>query len=116
MKLRSRAQRQARASLILLVLLALAAPAAWALGPENVLILANQDDPGSIEIAEHYAKRRRIEVSRILKLKTSKEEEIDRTEFMEQIYEPVHRAVKADPRICVIVPTRGVPLKVKVRN
>jgi uncharacterized protein (TIGR03790 family) len=98
-----------------LVLFLLASPL-WAIGPENVLIVANEKVEGSVEIAEYYAKRRRIDVNQILKISASDKEEITREEFTRDIWEPVQRSVKASSKICVIVPTRGVPLKVKDRS
>ncbi|MCC7509821.1 MAG: TIGR03790 family protein [Planctomycetes bacterium] len=85
----------------------------WAFGPDNVLIVANDKAAGSVEIAEYYARARGIAPARILRLSTSEAEEIDRETFNKQIWEPVTKAVLADDSIMVIVPTRGVPLKVK---
>ncbi|MBX3459150.1 MAG: TIGR03790 family protein [Planctomycetes bacterium] len=85
----------------------------WALGAGNVLIVANDKSTGSVEIAEMYAKARGIKAERILTLKTSDAEEIDRDTFNREIWEPVKKAVLADESIRIIVPTRGVPLKVK---
>lgn len=98
------------ASVILLIVMA--APLC-ALGPDNVLILANSKAAGSVEIAEYYAKLRGISPERILKISASEQEEIKREEFTKEIWEPTRAAVLADEKICVIVPTRGVPLKVK---
>jgi uncharacterized protein (TIGR03790 family) len=98
------------------LILFMAAAPLWALGPENVLIVANTKVQGSVEIAEHYASLRGIDAARILKISASEQEEITREEFDKDIRGPVRAAVLADAKICVIVPTRGVPLKVRDRT
>jgi uncharacterized protein (TIGR03790 family) len=85
----------------------------WALGPENVLIVANEDAEGSVEIAEYYAKHRGIDPARILKVKAPTSEEITREQFNTQLWKPIQEAVQADQSILAIVSTRGVPLKIR---
>lgn len=92
------------------LLCVLAAGSAFALDGSNVLIIANEKADGSVEIAEYYAKLRQVPPGQILKLSTS---EITREEFNRDILAPVRKYVLANDNILIIVPTRGVPLKVK---
>lgn len=95
-----------------LALLVIATPLA-ALDASNVLIVANEKVHGSTEIAEYYAELRGIPKEQILKIEASKDEEISRADFNETIWEPVQKYVLDHDNILAIVPTRGVPLKVK---
>lgn len=95
-----------------LVLLVAAAPL-FALEASNVLVVANEKVHGSTEIAEYYADLRGIPREQILKISASKDEEISRADFNETIWEPVKKYVLERDNILAIVPTRGVPLKIK---
>lgn len=96
----------------LLVLLLLAAPlSAWE--PAEVVILANSKAEGSVELADFYAEARGIPKDHILTLSTSDKEEISRAEFTKEIWEPVRKFIKDRPKVLYLVPTRGVPLKVR---
>lgn len=95
-----------------LVLLLISTPL-FALDASNVLIVANEKIHGSVEIAEYYAELRGIPKDQILKISASKDEEISRADFNETIWEPVKKHVLAHDNILAIVPTRGVPLKIK---
>ncbi len=93
----------------------LAAPLC-AIEPGEVLILANSKAEGSVGIAEYYAEMRGIPKEQILKLAASDKEEISRDEFNKDIWDPVRKYLAANEKIVCIVPTRGVPLKVKQQN
>lgn len=84
-----------------------------ALEPANALIVYNDKAGGSLEIAEYYAGVRGVPKEQILKISTSDQEEITRAEFNKDILAPVKEYVLAHDNILCIVPTRGVPLKVK---
>lgn len=84
-----------------------------ALDGSNVLVIANEKAEGSVEIAEYYAGLRGVPTGQILKISTSDKEEITRDEFNREILEPVRKYVLANDNILILVPTRGVPLKVK---
>lgn len=98
--------------LVVLGLCLLPTPA-LALQPDQVLIVANDLAPGSVEIAEHYARLRNIPAGRIVKLHASQQEQIERSHFTAAILEPISKALVANPKLLVIVCTRGVPLKIK---
>jgi uncharacterized protein (TIGR03790 family) len=94
------------------LLIAFAAPL-LAIDASNVLIVANDKAEGSVDIAKYYAEMRGIPEAQILKISASEQEEISRAEFNKDIWEPVKKYVLEHDNILVIVPTRGVPLKVK---
>ena len=96
----------------MLFALLLAAPLC-ALEPSEVMIVANTKAEGSVDVAEYYAGLRGIPVEHILKLSTSPNEEITREEYEKEIRDPVKKWLAEHPKILCIVPTRGVPLKVK---
>ena len=98
---------------ILGLVLLLAVSPLYALDASNVLIVANDKVHGSVEIAEYYAELRGVPIEQILKISASKDEEITRADFNETIWEPVSKYVLEHDNILAIVPTRGVPLKVK---
>ncbi|MCA8914505.1 MAG: TIGR03790 family protein [Planctomycetes bacterium] len=95
-----------------MLLLALAAPL-LAIDASNVLIVANEKAEGSVDIANYYSEMRGVPADQILKISASENEEITRDEFNKDIWGPVQKYVLAHDNILVIVPTRGVPLKVK---
>jgi uncharacterized protein (TIGR03790 family) len=96
---------------VLGLLTTLAAPL-FAIDASNVLIVANDKAEGSVEIAKYYAELRGVPEAQILKISASEQEEVSRAEFNKDIWEPVKKYVVEHDNILVIVPTRGVPLKV----
>ena len=94
------------------LLMALTAPV-WALDASNVLIVYNDKAEGSLEIANYYSEMRGVPKEQILKISASDKEEITRAEFNKDIWAPVQNYVLEHENILAIVPTRGVPLKVK---
>ncbi len=102
-----------KAALFVALLAIVVAAPLFALDGSNVLVIANEKAEGSVEIAEYYADLRGVPASQILKISTSDKEEITRDEFNREILEPVRKYVLANEKILILVPTRGVPLKVK---
>jgi uncharacterized protein (TIGR03790 family) len=94
------------------LVLACAAPL-FALDASNVLIVANEKAEGSVEIAEYYQKVRGIPEGQLIKISASDKEEISRDEFNKDVLPKIKKYVLENDNILVIVPTRGVPLKVK---
>lgn len=99
-------------ALLSLLLVTLTAPL-FALDASNVLIVANDKADGSVEIAEYYAELRGIPADQILKLSASDKEEISRDDFNKEVLPKIKEYVLAHDNILAIVPTRGVPLKIK---
>ncbi len=102
----------------------------------QVLVLANEDDESSVEIAEYYLGKRRIPKENLILLPVSPKEEISWSVFLEEIYNPLRSVLVEDEwieaipselldsmgrrrygvtghRIDYLVICRGVPLKIK---
>ena len=102
---------------------------------DRVVVLANANDRGSVEIAQYYAQQRGIPEVNIVVLKMPKAETVTVREFVDTIYNPLlnaliqkgwMKAVKASGRdvvgrervsvaahhISYLVTTRGVPLRI----
>ncbi|MDF1660781.1 MAG: TIGR03790 family protein [Planctomycetota bacterium] len=88
----------------------------WAAGSEAILILANRNKAKSLEVAKHYSTLRKIPEDQILKLDCSDKEEILRADFDKTIATPVKEYLAEHPKVLIVVPCWGVPLKVKDRD
>jgi uncharacterized protein (TIGR03790 family) len=82
-----------------LLLLPLLVPAAQALGPHEVLLLVNRQSETSLEVANHYARLRRIPAQNIIHLDVpegalAERAEISWADFQRTIREPVAAEVK----------------------
>ena len=125
----------ARAFVFWLLLLGAGPGVHGAMTAENVLVLANDADPGSIRLARHYAAMRAIPTGNIIALPLPTTEVISWRSFVAQLWEPLlARLVRekwidampmdlADPigrrkfapnghRMAALVVCRGVPLKI----
>lgn len=106
--------RRALVAALIACLAALAQPAAAQSGA-NVLVVANAQNPASIEIASYYAEKRHVPPDQILKVPMPATEEIARAAFETQIERPVADwliAHAAQDRILYIVLTKGVPIRI----
>lgn len=81
----------------------------------NVLVVANEALPASVEIAEYYVQRRQVPADQLLKIRTSVADQITRQEFETTIHQPIAawlaRTGSID-RILYVVLTKGVPLRI----
>ena len=81
----------------------------------NVIVVANEALPASVEIAEYYVQRRQVPANQLLKIRTSVADQISRQEFQATIHEPIIawlvRTGSID-RILYVVLTKGVPLRI----
>lgn len=105
-----------RTPMLALFTLLLGAQPVWAMGSEDILILANRNKAKSLEVAKHYASLRKIPEDQILKLDCSDKEEILRADFDKTIAKPVKEYLAEHPKVLIVVPCWGVPLKVKDRD
>jgi uncharacterized protein (TIGR03790 family) len=99
-----------------LVALLICAELAYAQGPENVLVVVNENSALSKTIGEYYVRRRAIPLANLCRIRTSQSEEIDRAEFYGVIALSIARFLKAHElteKILYIVTTAGVPLKIR---
>ena len=82
-----------------LVLLAFLPDVVVADGPQNVLLVVNEDSPESLAVANHYIKLRDIPPRNVVYLKgvaaSPKDggESISARFFQTQIFEPIHAAI-----------------------
>jgi uncharacterized protein (TIGR03790 family) len=84
---------------------------------ERVLILVNDRVPESAGVARHYAERRQIPQTNILRLKANPGETLTLDEYKAQIEDPLRKFLDANNgamrrQILYIVPVYGIPLKV----
>jgi uncharacterized protein (TIGR03790 family) len=88
---------------------------AFGLEPEDILVVANQNMEGSVDLAHYYMDRRRIPKSNILVLSLTVNETISREEYEQVLKKKVHDALEvlgAENKIEAIVLMYGVPLKI----
>lgn len=89
---------------------------ALAQGPENILLVVNQDSKASKAVAAYYRAQRNIPLQQVCSIKTWDEEEIDREIFDKEIRRPILNCLergKLQDRVLYIVLTKGAPLKIK---
>ncbi len=87
----------------------------FALTPKEILVVANFDAPGSLDLALHYMKRRGIPDSNLVKLRADDKERISRKDYEEQIAAPVRTFLESEGvrrGIKCIVTMYGVPLAI----
>lgn len=90
-------------------------PRAAAQSAENVLIVANDASPVSLQIADYYARKRAVPAAQIVRLRLPVKEEIDRATFVRAVETPIAEWLtkhSAQDRILYIVLTKDVPLRV----
>ena len=78
--------------------------------------MVNQPSALSRKIGEYYAERRRIPASNICRLNAAMDEEISRSQFDDQIAQPIQlylRGHNLTEKVLYIVTTAGVPLKIR---
>ena len=88
---------------------------AWAQTGANVLVVANEALPASVEIAEYYVQRRQIPASQLLKVRATVADQVSRFEFERSINVPIAAWLSrntAQDRILYIVLTKGIPLRI----
>jgi uncharacterized protein (TIGR03790 family) len=79
----------------------------------EVAVLVNEAVPESVELGEYYCARRGVPLENICRLRTSADEEVDRPTFEGQILGPVQAFLAEHPDVIYLVPTWGVPVKVR---
>ena len=89
------------------------------LHPDQLVILANENDLESMDVARHYAKQRGIPLSHIVRLDLPFQETIGRTDYEERLTRPLKAKLIAKglaPTTRVIVTTFGVPLRINTSH
>jgi uncharacterized protein (TIGR03790 family) len=98
----------------LLLFLAAAASLAAQNG-ENLLLVVNQTDAASREIADYYIARRSIPPKNVCAISSAPNEEIQWAVYQQQIEKPIGDCLKKNgltEKVLYIVTTLGVPLKI----
>jgi len=70
------------------------AQAAWALAPQEILVVANGNSPESIELAKFYAKQRGIDDSHLAVVKTTTAYSVTRDDYDAQIRRPLRQILQ----------------------
>ena len=86
------------------------------LAPEQIAVLANANDAGSLAVARHYVERRGIAVDHIIELDVPSVETVSRETYDTAIVQPTRRLLQARglaSKIRALVTTYGVPLRVE---
>lgn len=96
---------------IVLAVLAGAAPC-LALTPAEVMVVANSDCDDSLEIAKTYMSARGIPDKNLLLIKTTKDYEVSRKAYDEEIRKPILAALKPRADIRCLCMIYGVPVRV----
>lgn len=104
--------------LVLVVAVLLAWPyTAAGQGPDNVLVVVNGAVPDSIQIGEHYQRKRRIPTDNLVRITIpNAPEQVTRPAYDALIEAPIRNWIarhQAHDRLLFIVLTKGVPLRIE---
>ncbi len=86
------------------------------LRPHHVAILANARSPESLDVAAHYAARRGVPTTHVIRLDLPLRDKLTRREYEDLIVTPTRRILeerKLSSSIRVILTTYDVPLRVE---
>ncbi len=97
--------------LLVLAWFCLALGQAWALDPDEVLVVANKNAARSVGLAKYYMQQRKIPEENLLQVWVTDQERCSRQEYEEKIAVPVRRALKENRQIRALVLMFGMPLK-----
>jgi uncharacterized protein (TIGR03790 family) len=103
--------------LAIVILVCLLRPA-WALEPDNLLLITNKNVPEGRKLAEFYAAQRKVPDGRILELDVPANEEISFDGYENQVVPAVREFIAANhlgPKVSCLVTFYGVPLKIAPR-
>lgn len=91
-------------------------PPLFSQSSENVLLILNEASLISLDIGQYYAQKRSIPAANVLKLKTTADESITRSDFERQIEAPIAQwlaKTSAQDKILYFVLTKGIPLRIE---
>ena len=80
-----------------------------------MLVVVNTASPASASIAARYLRAREIPAEHVVRVTTTTDDEIDRSQYERQIERPIADWITshtAQDRILYIVLTKGVPLRI----
>ncbi len=88
---------------------------AYALNPNEILVIVNSQMVGSEDLARYYMKKRKIPNDRLLSISVSTNEVISREEYQNSILLPIRKGVKKarkPGKVHCLVLFYGIPLKI----
>ena len=90
--------------------------AAYGLAPEEILIIANRNAGGSVDLARYYMRKRSIPDKNLIALRVTNRETLSRSEFLQKILLPVKEYLQrgfgnSDPIRCLVL-MYGMPLRI----
>jgi uncharacterized protein (TIGR03790 family) len=102
-------------------LILFAAAMACALEPDQILVVANNDVPESVELARYYCEKRLVPADNILALPLGKDlgDTISRADYEKKLADPIREklsAASAAGKIRCLLTIYGVPIKVSGRG
>jgi uncharacterized protein (TIGR03790 family) len=102
-------------------LISLTTHRALALEPNEILVIANGNNPASLRIARHYCEKRAVPKENILKLALNQEltDDISRDRYAKLIAQPVRAALSSPQfsgRIKCLLAVYGVPFRIGPRE
>lgn len=86
---------------------------AWALAPEEVLVIANSNAAKSRGLATYYMEQRKIPLQNLVLIWMTDKETCTRFEYEAKAIPPIRRFLLANPQIRAMVTMFGVPLKIR---
>ncbi len=89
------------------------AQGAWALAPEEVLVIANYNAAKSRGLAKYYMEQRKIPPQNLVLIWMTDKETCTRIEYEAKAIPPIRRFLQANPQIRAMVTLFGVPLKIR---
>ena len=87
-------------------------PGAWALTPDEVLVIANKNAAKSPGLASYYMKKRNIPRENLVLLWITDKETCTREEYETKAIPPISRFLEENPHIRAMVTMFGVPLRI----
>ncbi|MFK5925893.1 MAG: TIGR03790 family protein [Desulfuromusa sp.] len=86
----------------------------YALQPEEVLLIVNQNVPASHELARYYSKKRQIPAENLLTVIMTDQEDCSREEYRQQLLEPLRKILshQQGTKIRCLLLFYGIPLRV----
>jgi uncharacterized protein (TIGR03790 family) len=103
----------ARAAITVGVVLFGFAGAAAAIGPDDVYLLTNKNQPASREIAEYYCRKRGVSLGHVLAFDLPAREDCSRADYNVRLLPPLRDKLKGlRGKPIVLVPVYGMPLRI----
>lgn len=89
---------------------------AWALEPEEIVVVANGQERDGVELAKYYMQQRKIPKANLLIIQTAAREGIKRYFYDDEIAEPVREFLKDKPEISCLLLFYGMPLRIDAQT